>query len=176
MGSALSQAVNNAIDDGLALLRRAQRPDGSFPGFWGINFTYAIFHIVEAFRAAGIPASDPTLSRAAAWLVSKQKNDGGWSEHYSSCLNDTYKEHPHTQVVMTSWALLSLLETRPVTDPAITRGIEWLTSMQLPDGSFPQQAQNGVFFGTAMLDYRLYKTYFPVWALGKYLANRAATS
>ena len=77
---------------------------------------------------------------------------------------------------MTSWALLSLLETRPVTDPAITRGIEWLTSMQLPDGSFPQQAQNGVFFGTAMLDYRLYKTYFPVWALGKYLANRAATS
>ena len=29
---------------------------------------------------------------------------------------------------------------------------------------------------TAMLDYRLYKTYFPVWALGKYLANRAATS
>ena len=176
LGSALSQAVNNAIDDGLALLRRAQRPDGSFPGFWGINFTYAIFHIVEAFRAAGIPASDPTLSRAAAWLVSKQKPDGGWGEHYSSCLNDTYKEHPQTQVVMTSWALLSLLETRPVTDPAITRGIEWLTSMQLPDGSFPQQAQNGVFFGTAMLDYRLYKTYFPVWALGKYLANRAATS
>ena len=25
----------------------------------------------------------------------------------------------------------------------------------------------GVFFGTAMLHYRLYKAYFPAWALGR---------
>jgi lanosterol synthase len=42
-----------------------------------------------------------------------------------------------------------------------------LRSQQLPDGSFPQQALGGVFFGTAMLDYKLYKEYFPMWALAR---------
>ena len=37
--------------------------------------------------------------------------------------------------------------------------------------AWPQQAQSGVFFGTAMLDYRLYKDYFPAWALGQYVAG-----
>jgi lanosterol synthase len=35
----------------------------------------------------------------------------------------------------------------------------------LPDGDWPRDSVNGVFFGTAMLDYRLYNTYFPTWAL-----------
>jgi len=29
-----------------------------------------------------------------------------------------------------------------------------------------------VFFGSAMLDYRLYKIYFPLWALGKFGVRR----
>jgi squalene cyclase len=39
--------------------------------------------------------------------------------------------------------------------------------MQTPEGSWPQEAVNGVFFGTAMLDYRLYRSYFPAWALAR---------
>jgi hypothetical protein len=29
---------------------------------------------------------------------------------------------------------------------------------------------NGVFFGSAMLTYRLYPIYFPIWAINRYLA------
>jgi hypothetical protein len=29
---------------------------------------------------------------------------------------------------------------------------------------------NGVFFGSAMLSYRLYPVYFPIWALNRYRA------
>jgi hypothetical protein len=29
---------------------------------------------------------------------------------------------------------------------------------------------NGVFFGAAMLTYRLYPVYFPLWAVNRYLA------
>ena len=58
--------------------------------------------------------------------------------------------------------------------PAVRRGIAFLHSMQRPDGSFPAQAVNGVFFGTAMLDYRLYNTYFPTWALARFEACRHA--
>jgi squalene cyclase len=38
----------------------------------------------------------------------------------------------------------------------------------LPSGDWPEEVVAGVFFNTAMLHYRLYKTYFPVWALGLY--------
>src|SRR5579883_1317895 len=166
--SMLRGRIDAAIQRGVDFLRRSQRPDGSYPGFWGINFTYAIFHVTKGLRAAGVPASDPALIRAAEWLIDRQKPDGGWGEHYSGCLQDRYVEHQSSQVVMTSWALLALMEVMPSDSEPVARGIAWLRSRQKDDGSWPQQAVNGVFFGSAMLDYRLYKSYFPVWALARY--------
>lgn len=163
--------IDSALARGVRFLRQNQRPDGSFPGFWGINFTYAIFHIVKGLRAVGVSPTDPVVVRAAAWLTSKQRADGGWGEHYRSCLEKRYVEHPESQVVMTSWALLALLEVLEPQHEAIRRGVAWLRAQQQPDGSWPQQAVNGVFFGTAMLDYRLYKSYFPTWALACDLTN-----
>jgi lanosterol synthase len=68
---------------------------------------------------------------------------------------------------MTSWALLALRELLDPDAPPIARGVAWLRAQQRDDGSWPAGAVNGVFFGTAMLDYRLYKSYFPTWALGR---------
>ena len=50
----------------------------------------------------------------------------------------------------------------------------WLVGRQCPDGSWPPEAVNGVFFGSAMLDYRLYRAYFPAWALARYAALTGA--
>jgi lanosterol synthase len=160
--------ANEAIRKAVDLLRKSQRSDGAFPGFWGVNFTYGIFHVLEALHAAGVPAQDPVMQRAACWLIDKQKPDGGFGEHHSSCLTGEYVPHPESQVVNTSWALLALLLALPVTHSAIERAVSFLEAKQREDGSYPQQAQAGVFFGTAMLDYRLYKTYFPLWALARY--------
>ena len=66
--------------------------------------------------------------------------------------------------------MLALLEVLDPRTESIRLGVAWLRSQQLPDGSWPQQAVNGVFFGTAMLDYRLYKSYFTAWALARYAA------
>jgi 2,3-oxidosqualene cyclase len=164
----MSEAVERAIAGAVRFLKQSQRRDGSWPGFWGINFTYAIFHAVKSLRAAGVAASDHGLQRAAAWVIQKQHHDGGWGEHYSSCLRNRYVSHPHSLTVQTSWALLALLEILdPHADP-IRRGIAWLQDHQRPDGSWVQEAVTGVFFGTAMLDYRLYKSYFPAWALARH--------
>jgi squalene/oxidosqualene cyclase-like protein len=166
----LREHVGRAIADGCTFLRRRQRADGSWPSFWGINFTYATWFAVAALHSAGAQRQDPVLVQAAQWLIDKQKSDGGWGEHYSGCLNATYVEHRESQAVMTSWALLALLDTVGPQAESVRRGIAWLCRAQCTDGSWPQGAVNGVFFGSAMLSYRLYPAYFPLWALNRYRA------
>ena len=168
--SPLDGSIGRAVDAGVRFLRGAQQPDGGYAGFWGINFTYAAFHAVRGLRAAGVPADDPGLARAADWLVRVQRADGGWGEHYSGCVTDRYVEHPRSQVVMTSWALLALMDVVGARGEAVQRGVAWLAGRQQADGSWPPEAVNGVFFGTAMLDYRLYRSYFPAWALARHAA------
>ncbi|BBA34535.1 squalene cyclase [Methylocaldum marinum] len=160
--------IERSVRKSVAFLRRHQLSDGSYPGFWGINYTYATYHATRGLRAAGVPAADPALQAAARWLVRKQRPDGGWGEHYSSCLEGRYIEHAKSQVVMTSWALLALLDILPPASEPIRRGFQWLMNRQIEDGSWPRQTVNGVFFGSAMLDYRLYHTYFPTWAMARY--------
>jgi lanosterol synthase len=158
--------IDRAIAKGVRFLQGSQRPDGSWAGFWGINFTYAIFHVVKGLRAAGVASNNPALQRAANWLIRHQKSDGGWGEHYSGCLGDRYVEHPKSLVVQTSWALLALLEILPAEAEPIRRGIAWLREQE--KNNWRQEGVTGVFFGTAMLDYRLYCRYFPAWALARY--------
>lgn len=168
-GQAHREAVTRAIRQGARFLLRTQRRDGSWRAAWGVNRIYGTLFAVRGLRAAGAPPGHPRLARAAHWLQSVQRADGGWGEHHRGCTEDRYVEHPESQPVMTAWALLALL---PITDPGtkcVHRGIDWLCEHQAADGSWHQEAVTGVFFGTAMLDYRHYAEYFPLWALGGYL-------
>ncbi len=158
--------IRRAIGRGVRHLRSCQRPDGSYPGTWGINFTYAACFVTEALPNAGVPASDPAIARAVSWLRRTQKPDGGWGEHYTSCLTGSYVEHPQSQAAMTAWALLALVRAVGASDRDARRAARCLTLLQRQDaGGWPQQAASGVFFQTAVLDYRLYKDIFPTWAL-----------
>ncbi len=66
---------------------------------------------------------------------------------------------------MTAWALLALARSAAASDPDAQRAARCLTNLQRGDGGWPQQSASGVFFQTAVLDYRLYKDIFPTWAL-----------
>jgi squalene cyclase len=158
-----AHAVARATD----FLLAQQRPDGAWPGFWGINFIYATGFAVAALRDTGLPSEHPAVQRAVDWLHSVQQPDGGWGEHFSGCLTGNYVPNAGSLVIMTSWAVLALLRATNSVTPVIRRGLDWLVSRQLPDGDWPRDSVNGVFFGTAMLDYRLYNTYFPTWALNR---------
>ncbi len=154
-----------AVRRGVRFLLKRQRPDGAFPGAWGVYLTYGTFHAVRGLRAAGIPPEHPALRRAANWLIAHQKPDGGWGEHFTGCLRQEYVEHERSQATMTSWAVLALCDVVGASHPTVARGAAWLTANRRADGSHPREAVNGVFFGTAMLDYDLYRAYFPAWAL-----------
>lgn len=165
-----AERARQAVDRGLAYLLARQRSDGAWTGFWGINLIYGTRFAVAGLRAARLSPMHPALRRAGAWLRSTQHADGGWGENFTGCLSGEYVDHPTSLVISTAWAVLALLDTEEKPSDATRRGAAWLAAHQDRHGDWPRDSVNGVFFGTAMLDYRLYNTYFPTLALGRFEA------
>ena len=161
-------AVMSAISRADAWLRRAQASDGSWRGVWGVQFIYGTLFGVRGLLAAGARPGDPALRLACRWLLDRQQRDGGWGEHHSGCLTDRYVAHEESQVIQTAWSLIALLEAGDSNWTAISRGARFLLNTQDADGTWPKQDMVGVFFHTALLDYVLYRQYFPLHALGLY--------
>ena len=167
--------LDRATDRGVALLLARQQVDGAWRGFWGINFIYGTYFAVAALRDVGLSMEHPALRRASGWLQRVQRPDGGWGESFAGCLSGRYVESPQSLVISTAWAVLALLAVEPRSSAATIKGIQWLRARQQADGDWPRDSVNGVFFGTAMLDYRLYNTYFPAKALAMFEARGHAT-
>ena len=166
------EQVARAIRQGTEIVLSRQLPDGSWPGFWGINFVYGTLFALRALRDIGLAADHPAIQRAKRWIEARQKPDGGWGEHFDGCATGTYVENPESLVITTAWAVLALLCTSDAVPESARRGAAWLENRQDQAGDWPRDSVNGVFFGTAMLDYRLYNTYFPLTALSQ--ADRSA--
>ncbi len=162
-----------AISRAGAWLRGAQERDGSWRGAWGVHFIYGTLFGIRGLLAAGARPDDPALRSACRWLLDRQRADGGWGEHYSGCYTGEYVPHDESQVIQSAWAMIALLEAGDADRTAITRGAQYLVDTQRDDGTWPRQDMAGVFFRTALLDYVLYRQYFPLHALGLYERERA---
>jgi lanosterol synthase len=169
---AANRSATSAISRGDAWLRRTQQDDGSWRGVWGVQFIYGTLFGIRGLLAAGARPTDPALRSACRWLLDRQREDGGWGEHHSGCLTGRYVPHGESQVIQTAWALIALLEAGDSDWTAISRGARFLIGAQQGDGSWPKQDMAGVFFRTALLDYVLYRQYFPLHALGLYERRR----
>ncbi len=134
---------------------------------------------MPALLAAGLSPHHPAIVRATQWLLAAQRPDGGWGESYEGVVHDREANLPADEpssATQTAWALLALQATRP-DDPrstrAIDRGLAFLLARQGPGGAWPEERATGVFFNTAVLDYRLYRQIFPAWALARWLGRDA---
>ena len=108
------------------------------------------------------------MDKAASFLISKQQADGGWGESFESCISKQYVQHQTSQVINTSWALLSLMAMDYTDKAVIDKGIQLLVSRQLPNGDFEQEGVSGVFNHNCAITYTSYRNVFPIWALGRY--------
>lgn len=164
-----SQDIQKTIERAKGFIEKSQRPDGSWYGSWAICFTYAIFFALESLATVGQTyASSARVRKACQFLVERQKQDGGWGEHHSSCERREYIQHEKSQVVNTSWACLALMSARYPDVEVVRRGLELIKSRQLPSGEWAQEAIEGVFNRTCMIGYPNYKFYFCIRALGKW--------
>jgi squalene-hopene/tetraprenyl-beta-curcumene cyclase len=159
---------------GIAYLRRSQEKEGSWFGRWGVNYVYGTSNVLCALSRQRIPADDPMITRAVAWLRSVQNADGGWGECLESYGNRALMGKGRSTASQTAWALMGLIAYVPADDPAIERGIAWLIAKQNTAGSWDEAEYTGTGFPNHFyLRYNLYRHYFPLMALGRYVAARS---
>jgi len=154
----------------LAWLERAQEPEGSWFGRWGVNYVYGTWSVLCALGRAGIARDHPMVARAVDWLMAIQNPDGGWGESCDSYALDRKGHEPAPSTAsQTAWALLGLMAVGETRSPAVVRGIEWLMAHQEADGMWGQELYTGGGFPRVFyLRYHGYPRYFPLWALARY--------
>jgi squalene-hopene/tetraprenyl-beta-curcumene cyclase len=172
----LSKRVNRrpeykqVIDRCIAYLRKEQEEDGCWYGRWGTNYIYGTWSVLTAFENAGVAKNDPSIRKAAAWLKSRQRPDGGWGED-----NDSYRdsgvrgESAISTAFHTSIALLALLSAGEAGSAEIEKGVNYLLQSQQADGFWNDEGYNAPGFPRVFyLKYHGYDKFFPLWALGRY--------
>ncbi|MEM1413543.1 MAG: prenyltransferase/squalene oxidase repeat-containing protein, partial [Myxococcota bacterium] len=169
-------AVERAIHAATQRLRAMQNPDGSWDGVWGVTTLYGTMFGVRGLRAAGVSPDDPAIRRAVQFVQAKQRPDGSWGEHWRSCLEGRYLEAEASHPTQTAWALTTLVMAGSARPDAMARAAAWLADAQTPEGDWESPFMAGVFFRTALLDYRMYRRIFPVQALGTYLRSLQETT
>ncbi|KAI0157962.1 terpene synthase [Hypoxylon sp. FL1284] len=165
-----SQEINGFVARSVKAVKSLQRPDGSWYGNWAICFTYAAMFALESLRSIGETYSNSSYSKGGCdFLISKQREDGGWSESYRSCERMVYTEHPTgSQVVMTAWALVALMKADYPDIEPLKKGIKLIMDRQQANGEWKQEAIEGVFNKSCMISYPNYKFTFTMKALGMF--------
>ena len=165
-----------ALDAGIAYLRKTQQEDGSWYGRWGTNYIYGTWSVLNALNMTGLDPGDKAMRRAAEWLLSKQRADGGWSEDGASYwAGEKRGEGKESTASQTAWALLGLMAAGDASHPAVARGADYLVKTQKPHGLWDEAWYTAVGFPRVFyLRYHGYRKYFPLWALARYRNLRTA--
>lgn len=154
---------------GLRFLYQLQEPDGSWWGRWGVNYIYGLGASLPALAALGEPMTAPPVRRAVDWLVRYQLPDGGWGESCDSYADPSLRGQGPSTPSQTAWALMALIAAGEAQHEATARGIRYLIERQREDGTWDEPEFTGTGFPSDfMINYHLYRHYFPLMALGRY--------
>jgi squalene-hopene/tetraprenyl-beta-curcumene cyclase len=153
----------------LDYLFRTQQPDGSWYGRWGTNYIYGTWSVLIALEEQGLGEHD-SVKRAAAWLKSKQRVDGGWGEGCDTYFDPAKRgESERSTSFHTAWAVMGLMSAGEAASDAVRRGIGFLLETQPPEGFWSDPEFNAPGFPRVFyLKYHGYDKYFPLLALARY--------
>jgi squalene-hopene/tetraprenyl-beta-curcumene cyclase len=153
----------------LEYLKREQEANGAWFGRWGTNYIYGTWSVLCALNAAGLAPEDPSVTRACDWLLSVQREDGGWGEDEESYAHATPGTFTESTPSQTAWALLGLMSGGRTEHPAVARGVAWLQATQKADGEWDELPYTAVGFPRVFyLRYHGYKQFFPLLAMARF--------
>ena len=175
-------------------LRREQEVDGSWFGRWGVNYIYGVGAVLPALAQVGEDMNGPHVRRAVDWLISRQNPDGGWGESCGSYVDPSLHGVGASTASQTAWALLALIAAGDGAGAAAAGGVNYLVSTQDDEGCWDEPYFTGTGFpgygvggklpslpkpgdsgyqgldmpAGFMINYHLYRNYWPLTALGRY--------
>ena len=162
-----------AIRRGVEFLLRAQEPDGSWYGRWGVNYIYGTFLALRGLRSAGLTEHEPCIQQALEFIRAYQNHDGGWGESCASYDENRFVPNPSTPS-QTAWAILALLAGGDIRSESLYNGIEYLTKSQRNDGTWSEAYCTGTGFPKVFyLSYTGYRNTFPLLALSTFMNTTA---
>lgn len=166
------------VEKAIKFVLSEQEPDGSWFGRWGVNYLYGTFLVLRGLEAIGFDQHEPQVQQAAEWIRMVQNADGGWGETCGSYDDPDTRGVGVSTPSQTAWALLGLLAAGDDRSDSIAKGIRWLLTHQLEDGSWDESmgegpTRQGIITGTGFpkvfyLAYTMYRQYFPLLALTTY--------
>jgi squalene-hopene/tetraprenyl-beta-curcumene cyclase len=167
----------DAVRRGVAYLVREQQEDGAWFGRWGVNYVYAAGAVLPALEAAGLTPRHPAVRRGVAFLKGCQNADGGFGEDCRSYdLGEegrSWRGRGESTPSQTAWGLLGLVAAGEAESEAAARAAAWLCERQRADGDWDEDEFTGTGFPRDfMINYHLYRTVWPVMALGRYRRAR----
>ena len=137
------------IERGIAWLHTTRNPDGGCREALNLNVwdtALSVIALTEVYAAHNEPVlqTPPTdeltdkVKRAAQWLINHQNEDGGWA--FSGLADSTLPSDADDTALGTLALIRSLLVGSPIDrealDNSVHRGITWLKTQQVRDGSW----------------------------------------
>jgi squalene-hopene/tetraprenyl-beta-curcumene cyclase len=186
---------HRAVQRAYRYLLAEQETDGSWFGRWGVNYIYGTAAVLPGLAAIGEDMTSPPVRRAVRWIIEHQNADGGWGETCASYMDEKLRGQGPSTASQTAWAIIALdAAGNRSSDAATLRGLRYLLSTQRRDGTWDEPYYTGTGFpgygfgarldlrdkrtkqriaqGTElqrgfMINYNLYRHYFPLMAMGR---------
>ena len=186
---------HRAVQRAYRYLLAEQETDGSWFGRWGVNYIYGTAAVLPGLAAIGEDMTSPHVQRAVRWIIEHQNADGGWGETCASYMDENLRGQGPSTASQTAWAIIALdAAGYRSSDEATLRGLRYLFNTQRRDGTWDEPYYTGTGFpgygfgarldlrdkhtkqriaqGTElqrgfMINYNLYRHYFPLMAMGR---------
>jgi squalene-hopene/tetraprenyl-beta-curcumene cyclase len=168
---------NPAVQKALHFLEFEQEPDGSWFGRWGVNYIYGTWQVACGLKTVGADMNQPWIQKAGSWLRSIQKADGSFGESPDTYEDPSIRGTGPSTPSQTAWGVMALMAIYGPSDPGVLKGIRHLIDTQLTSGSWEEPWFTGTGFPRVFyLRYHLYRLYFPIMCLGRWLSTTGSPS
>ena len=189
-----SRPTHPSMVRALDFIKAEQEADGAWFGRWGVNYVYGTGAVLPALEAIGEDMSQSYIRKASDWLILHQNEDGGWGESCASYMDPKQMGRGKSTASQTAWALMGLAAVgRAEDERVIADGVQFLIERQ-KDGTWEEPEYTGTGFPgygvgatiklndpllqerlkqgpelsrAFMINYNLYRHYFPLMAMGR---------